>query len=197
MYIRIVCIAVLSLFPAFVFPQSYTVSGYVQDSLTTESLIGASIYWQSSGQGTAANKFGFYSLTLPAGEVEIAYSYVGYGTLTKRFNLQQDTVIMVSLNPSQELPEVEVTASARIQENVRMSAINLPVTQIKSLPALMGETDVLKTLQLMPGIQSGGEGTTGLYVRGGGPDQNLMLLDGVPLYNVSHLFYPVGSPHLY
>jgi outer membrane cobalamin receptor len=188
MFTRIICFAILALFPVAVFPQGYTVSGYVQDSLTTESLIGASIYRQSSGQGTAANKFGFYSLTLPASEVEITYSYVGYGTLTKRFNLRRDTVITVSLNPSQELPEVEVTASARIQENVQMSAINLPVTQIKSLPALMGEVDILKTLQLMPGIQSGGEGTTGLYVRGGGPDQNLMLLDGVPLYNVSHLF---------
>lgn len=188
MFTRIICFALLALCPAIVFPQAYTVSGYVQDGVTTESLIGANIYRQSSGQGTAANQFGFYSLTLPAGEVEIAYSYVGYGTVTRCFNLQRDTVITVSLNPSQELPEVEVTANARIQENVQMSAINLPVTQIKALPALMGEADLLKTLQLMPGIQSGGEGTTGLYVRGGGPDQNLILLDGVPLYNVSHLF---------
>ncbi|MDR0541217.1 MAG: TonB-dependent receptor, partial [Dysgonamonadaceae bacterium] len=188
MLTRILCFATLLLWPAFVFPQGYTVSGYVRDSLTTESLIGANIYRQGTGQGTGANGYGFYSLTLPAGEVEIAYSYVGYGTVTKRFNLRRDTVITVSLVPSQELPEVEITSSAPIHENVRMSAINLPVAQIKALPALLGEADIMKTLQLMPGIQSGGEGATGLYVRGGGPDQNLILLDGVPLYNVSHLF---------
>lgn len=188
MLARIICSIIPALFPAVVFPQGYTVSGYVRDSLTTESLIGASIYRQGSGQGTVANGYGFYSLTLPAGETGIAYSYAGYGTVLKRFSLQRDTVITVSLVPSQELPEVEITASAPIHENVQMSAINLPVAQIKALPALMGETDVMKTLQLMPGIQSGGEGTTGLYVRGGGPDQNLILLDGVPLYNVSHLF---------
>ncbi|GHV29787.1 TonB-dependent receptor [Bacteroidia bacterium] len=188
MLTRIIYITLLELCPAAVFPQGYTVSGYVKDSITTESLIGANIYRQNTGQGTSANRYGFYSLTLPAGETEIAYSYVGYGKATKRFNLQRDTVITVSLVPSQELPEVEITASAPIHENVRMSAISLPVAQIKALPALMGEADIMKTLQLMPGIQSGGEGTTGLYVRGGGPDQNLILLDGVPLYNVSHLF---------
>ncbi|GHT68283.1 hypothetical protein AGMMS50239_33040 [Bacteroidia bacterium] len=188
MLTRIIYITLLALCPAAVFPQGYTVSGYVKDSITTESLIGANIYRQNTGQGTSANRYGFYSLTLPAGETEIAYSYVGYGKATKRFNLQRDTVITVSLVPSQELPEVEITASAPIHENVRMSAISLPVAQIKALPALMGEADIMKTLQLMPGIQSGGEGTTGLYVRGGGPDQNLILLDGVPLYNVSHLF---------
>ena len=141
--------------------------------------------------GTATNQYGFYSLTLPAGEVEITYSYVGYNTRTVGFRLSRDTVLNINLgSATQLLQEVVVTAgrTAQIQETTQMSAVSLPVAQIKALPAFLGEVDVLKALQLMPGIQSGNEGSSGLYVRGGGPDQNLILLDGVPVYNVSHLF---------
>jgi len=168
----------------------YTVSGYVRDSLSTEALIGANVYNRSNNQGTTANQYGFYSLTLQAGEVEVFCSYVGYKTEVNRFVLRSDTVIDIRLNSASYLQEVEITAnqSGRIHETTQMSAVNIPVAQIKALPALLGEVDVIKTLQLLPGVQSGGEGTSGLYVRGGGPDQNLILLDGVPLYNVSHLF---------
>ena len=88
------------------------------------------------------------------------------------------------------LNEVDVIASegARMQEQVQMSKMEVPIKQLKSLPAILGEVDIMKTLQLLPGVQSGGEGTSGLYVRGGSPDQNLILLDGVPIYNVNHLF---------
>ncbi len=171
-------------------PKKYTISGYMKDSLSTESLIGAAVYNKASFAGTSTNQYGFYSLTLPAGDMELVYSYVGFNTQTRHFHLQRDTVININLEGSVHLQEVTVTASRadRIQERTQMSAINVPIAQIKSLPAFLGEVDLMKALQLMPGIQSGGEGSSGLYVRGGGPDQNLILLDGVPVYNASHLF---------
>jgi outer membrane cobalamin receptor len=181
----------LTLFQAFsVQAQKYTISGYVKDSLSSEALIGANIHNRLNLSGASANSYGFYSLTLPAGNVELMYSYVGYNTALQQFHLQKDTVINVYLGSSTYLQEVTVTTGKanRIQDITQMSAVTVPVAQIKALPALLGETDVMKVLQLMPGVQSGGEGTGGLYVRGGGPDQNLILLDGVPLYNVSHLF---------
>ena len=168
----------------------HTISGFLRDSLTTENLIGATVYSKATMAGATANQFGFYSLTLPAGDVEIVYSYVGYNTQEVSFNLRRDTVINMNLAGSVHLQELSITGSrtARIHESTQMSAISVPMVQIRSLPAALGETDILKTLQLMPGIQSGSEGSSGFYVRGGGPDQNLILLDGVPLYNVSHMF---------
>ena len=175
----------------------YTISGFARDSLTTESLNGATVYNRISTSlnnranlaGTSTNQYGFYSLTLPAGKVELVYSYVGYQAKTVSFQLRRDTVINISLAGGQHLQEVEINAdrTSNIQESVQMSMINVPIAQIKSLPAALGVTDVIRALQLMPGIQSGSEGSTGLHVRGGSPDQNLILLDGVPVYNVSHL----------
>jgi outer membrane cobalamin receptor len=168
----------------------YTISGYMKDSQSAESLISATVYNKINLAGTSTNQYGFYSLTLPAGNVEIVYSYVGYNTQVRSFHLNRDTVIYINLEGAVLLQEVVVTADrvSRIQESTQMSSVNVPMAQIKSMPAFLGEVDVLKIMQLMPGIQSGGEGTSGLYVRGGGPDQNLILLDGVPMYNVSHLF---------
>ena len=168
-------------------PKKHTISGYMKDSLSTESLIGATVFNKANFAGTSTNQYGFYSLTLPAGELELVYSYVGYNAQVRRFKLMRDTTIHVLLEGSMLLQEVEIRAD-RIQERTQMSAVSVPVTQIKSLPAFLGEVDLMKSLQLMPGIQSGGEGSSGLYVRGGGPDQNLILLDGVPVYNASHLF---------
>ena len=164
----------------------HTISGYLSDSLTTEILTGGSIYCPVLKAGNISNQYGFYSLTLPQGEVSISYSFVGYATKTVRFNLVKDTVINFGLAPSLALDEVVVTAN-RVQKT-QMSSFSVPITNIKSLPAFLGETDLLKALQLLPGIQSGNEGSSGLYVRGGGPDQNLLLLDGVPVYNAAHLF---------
>jgi hypothetical protein len=172
------------------YAQRYTISGYLRDSLTTESLIGATLYDRSGKLGTSSNQYGFYSITLPKGRVELVYSYVGYATQVRPLVLDRDTVIDVSMQSSLLLEEVVVTASGsnRIQDRTQMSAISVPIAQVKALPAFLGEVDIIKVLQLMPGVQSGGEGSSGLYVRGGGPDQNLMLLDGVPVYNASHLF---------
>ncbi len=167
----------------------FTVSGFLKDSLSGEVLIGATVYDQQSGKGTVSNSYGFYSLTLPQDTVELIFSFIGYQSQGKRLTLTQNQTLNIFLASSNTLETVTVTAEAtkRIEESTQMSSINIPVEQIRALPAALGEVDVLRTLQLLPGIQKGSEGSTGLYVRGGSPDQNLYLLDGVPLYNVSHL----------
>ncbi len=173
--------------------QKYTISGYVRDASSGEALIGANIFDPESYQGTTSNVYGFYSLTLPASSdsITINVSFIGYGVGVATFVLKENTTLNFDLKPDYLLDTFEVTSSQngeQIQERSQMSSVNIPIQQIKRLPALLGEVDVIKALQLMPGVQSGGEGNSGLYVRGGGPDQNLMLLDGVPVYNASHLF---------
>ncbi|RNI31724.1 TonB-dependent receptor [Rufibacter latericius] len=171
--------------------QKFTISGYVRDAQTGENLIGVAILNSVTGQGTATNAYGFYSLTLPKDSVKLVLSYVGYERQTFSAYLDKDMQQNLLLSPfATALSEVEIvnTREEDVRESTRMSTINMSVAQIKAVPALFGEVDVLKTLQLLPGVQSGGEGTSGLYVRGGGPDQNLILLDGVPVYNASHLF---------
>ncbi|WP_020537922.1 TonB-dependent receptor [Lewinella cohaerens] len=169
--------------------QSYTISGYLEDQATGEKLIAANVYDSFSGAGAVTNTYGFFSLTLPADSVALSFSYIGYQSQEERFVLSENRTLNVSLSPYVELVTVEVTAERgdRIEERTQMSRVEVPIEQIKRIPALLGEVDVLKALQLLPGVQSGGEGQNGLYVRGGSPDQNLVLLDGVPVYNVSHL----------
>ena len=168
----------------------HTVSGYLKDLQTTECLVGANVFNQQTRTGASANRYGFYSITLPEGETLLQYSFVGYVPATVSFRLLRDTVINVSLSASLQLKEVTIASdrTAPIQEQTQMSVIRVPVAQVKSLPAFLGEADLLKTLQLLPGVQSGSEGRSGLFVRGVGPDQNLFLLDGVPVYSISHLF---------
>jgi len=185
--------SLLGLFLAFalgVAGQNYTLSGYVQDRSSGEKMIGATIYDFNSGKGTSANEYGFYSLTLPAGELHLQVSYVGYAPYRDTFQLAANLSMNISLVPSLEIDEVVITTNRPqdVVEDVQMSSISIPVKEIKSIPMFMGEADVIKTIQLMPGVQSGTEGTSGIYVRGGGPDQNLFLLDGVPIYNANHLF---------
>jgi len=165
----------------------HTISGYVTDSLSSESLIGATVYDKTNMTAASTNRAGFYSLTLPEGRVELVYSYMGYRTQVFHFQLYRDTVINLNLAEGHHLQEAIVTAALRTGERSQMSLISMPIAQIKSLPAALGVTDVMRALQLTPGIQSGNEGSTGLHVRGGSPDQNLVLLDGVPIYNTSHL----------
>ncbi len=170
--------------------QRYTISGYVQDHSTGEKLIAATVYDFISGKGTSANEYGFFSLTLPAGDVKLQISYVGYSTRLDSFRLGANLTMNYQLDPSLMLDEVTVITNRPrdIVEDPQMSSIHIPIKDIKSIPMFMGEADVIKTIQLMPGVQSGTEGTSGIYVRGGGPDQNLFLLDGVPIYNANHLF---------
>ncbi len=169
----------------------YTISGYISDQASGEALIGANIWAPTQRVGTSSNVYGFYSLTLPEGTHVIRLQYLGYATLNFEVNLVENLDQNFEMEGVDNLlNEVEVIASegVKIEEQVQMSRMEVPIKQLKSLPAIMGEVDIMKTLQLLPGVQSGGEGTSGLYVRGGSPDQNLILLDGVPLYNVNHLF---------
>jgi hypothetical protein len=168
--------------------KSHTISGFVTDGKSQETLLGASVYDASTMKGAVTNNFGYYTLKLPEGQVDFRASFVGYEPFEAHFYLKNDTVINIALAQSNQLNEVTVTARA-MESNVKgtqMSTIELPMMQMKKIPALFGETDVIKALQLLPGVQSGTEGSAGMYVRGGGPDENLILLDGVPLYNVNH-----------
>ena len=183
--------AVLLLISSSIWAQNRTLSGYVRDAATGEDLIGVNIWSPELKVGTSTNSFGFYSFTLPQGEHVIQLTYLGYENQNFEIDLTKNVSINFKLKPAENvLNEVTVTAaeSSQIQEQIQMSKMEVPIKQLKSLPAILGEVDIMKTLQLLPGVQSGGEGTSGLYVRGGSPDQNLILLDGVPLYNVNHLF---------
>ncbi|PIV57832.1 MAG: TonB-dependent receptor [Bacteroidetes bacterium CG02_land_8_20_14_3_00_31_25] len=170
--------------------QKYTISGYISDSKSGEKMISASVYDTISHRGTITNPYGFYSLTLPAGKVHFVISFVGYKQIYKEINLNVNQSINIQIEPTISLNEVEIIAKKDETQvdRTQMSISEIPINTIKSLPVIFGEVDVLKSLQLLPGVQSGSEGTSGLYVRGGGPDQNLILLDGVPVYNADHLF---------
>ena len=174
----------------FSYAQTYTVSGYISINKSGETLINSTIFEKKSGKGTVSNSYGFYSITLPKGEVNLKYSYVGFTSQNQNIELTKDTVINIKLFESTELNEVTVLGNRKGLDvrSSQMSAINIPVSQIKNVPSLMGETDVIKALQLLPGVKAGSEGSAGMYVRGGGPDENLLILDGVPVYNVNHLF---------
>ena len=165
-----------------------TVSGYVTDAKSSETLLNASVYDAGTMTGAVTNNFGYYSLQLSEGSTTIKCSYVGYATFDTTMSITSDTILNIRLKPAADLAEVTIVADA-IDNNVsstRMSTIEIPVKQFKRIPAIFGETDIIKSLQLLPGVQSGTEGSAGMYVRGGGPDENLILLDGVPLYNVNH-----------
>ena len=139
-----------------------TVSGYVQDAQSSETLLGAIIQNRMSNVGTTTNSFGFYTITMPAGQVKLRCSYVGYGGEELNFQLDRDTVINFRLKQSTELSEVVVVSknNAGIQAT-GMGVIDIPVTQISHTPSLLGETDVIRTLQMLPGVQTGMDGMAG------------------------------------
>ncbi|MFP4089615.1 MAG: TonB-dependent receptor [Cyclobacteriaceae bacterium] len=179
---------------------NYTISGYIKDAANGEELIGATLTLKDNpSKGTTTNVYGFYSLTLPAGNYELNYNYLGYETVSRQVELDQDLRLDVELS-SQEVQLEEVTIAADRPEanvqDVKMSREELKIEKVKSLPALFGEVDVLRVVQLLPGVQTVGEGTTGLFVRGGSSDQNLVLLDEAVVYNPSHFlgFFSVFNP---
>ena len=165
-----------------------TLSGYIKNNNSSEVIIGARIYCDSLLVGTVSNVYGFYSLSLPPGKHRIFFSSIGYNPQKKLIDLQNDLQLDILLKEGEMLNEVEVTADQLNHESTEISTIELSMDKVKSLPVLLGEVDILKTASLLPGIHSGSEGSSGIYVRGGGPDQNLILLDGVPIYNANHLF---------
>ena len=180
------------------FAQKRTISGYVMDAASKETLIGATVFDKNSGKGCATNSYGFYTLTLDQGQVDLQVSYVGYNQRNEAFELKENLTMNFALTTNIELDEVvvEATRATVSARSPQMSVIELPVQQIKSIPTLFGEADVLKAIQLLPGVQNGSEASAGMYVRGGGPDENLLLLDGVPVYNVNHMmgFFSVFNP---
>ncbi len=154
-------------------------------------MLGATIYNANTSYiGTISNHYGFYSLTLSASKVTLAASFVGYKTFRVEFQLNKDTLINIKLEAGTELTEVKIVGEKEVSkvQNTQMSVNSIPIKTIRNIPAIFGEVDVLKSIQLLPGVKMGMEGSSGFYVRGGGPDQNLILLDGVPVYNVNHLF---------
>lgn len=175
---------------ASVLAQSLTVSGYVTDSESGEALIGTNVYEINLRVGTTTNNYGFFSLTLPVMPAVIRFSYQGYAPETITFQESPNDVLQIELDPTLlTLDSLEITASYdRLQDQVQMSKLQVTMEDVQTLPALLGEPDILKTFQLMPGVSSGAEGSSGLYVRGGTPDQTLILLDGATVYNAGHLF---------
>ncbi|PSK90763.1 TonB-dependent receptor [Taibaiella chishuiensis] len=168
-----------------------TLSGYVKDAASGESLIGSAIYVQEAQTGVSTNVYGFYSVSLPPGSYTVSCSSLGYDTRTQTLNLIESRELNVALEPHTVQAEEVVISDVRADHNVestQMGVISLTTEQIKKLPVIFGESDILKAIQLLPGVQSAGEGQSGFYVRGGGPDQNLVLLDDAVVYNTGHLF---------
>lgn len=190
MFLLLVAIAISLLGPKAQAQNRFTISGYVYEKGSRETMPGVNIYVPETTLGTASNSYGFYSLTLPAGEYEVVFSFVGYQPRSFSINLNQNIPLNVDLDPSIEIEGVEIRGEMPKQSSrsSQMSVMEIPIRQIKSIPALLGEKDALKIVQLMPGVQKGSEGTSGLYVRGGGPDQNLIILDDATVYNAYHLF---------
>lgn len=171
--------------------EKHTLSGYVRDGDNGETLIGATVRISELNTGGITNVYGFYSITVPPGDYTLIYTYVGYESITKKVSLAQNLQINVELpTVSQTLREVVVLGKAEDQnvESTEMSVAELDIKTIEKIPAFLGEVDVVKSLQLLPGVSTVGEATSGFNVRGGGVGQNLVLLDEAPVYNSSHLF---------
>ncbi len=174
------------------FSQSkFIISGFIRDIKTSEGLIGANVYVKELKQGVVANNYGFYSVTLPAGTYTISYTYVGYTSQESVIKIEANLKKNVEMVSNDIMAKEVVVIAQRSDKNVEstdMGRVELNMENVKKLPALLGEVDVMRAIQLLPGVMSAGEGNSGFYVRGGGPDQNLVLLDNAVVYNPGHLF---------
>ncbi|MDX2049402.1 MAG: TonB-dependent receptor [Chitinophagaceae bacterium] len=171
--------------------KKFTISGYINDSLSSETLIGASVTIKGQVKGVNSNQYGFYSLTLSQGRHIIVCSFIGYEPRETEIDLNDNLEYNFSILPKSSLSQEIVISSKRRDANVKnaqMGRIDLSMNKIRSIPVIFGEIDPLKTLQLLPGVRNAGEGNSGIYVRGGGPDQNLIMLDDAVVYNTGHLF---------
>lgn len=169
----------------------FTLNGYIRDAANGEELIGVTVYVKEKQNGVISNPYGFYSITLPKGVYHIEFSFIGMEPLEKVVDLQADISMNIELKEiAMELNEVVVTGEKEDEQvtNVQMSINQIDIAQVKKLPALFGEPDIIKTVQMMPGVISAGEGTSSFFVRGGSADQNLILIDEAPVYDPSHLF---------
>lgn len=169
---------------------SYTLSGFVEDSASGEKLVGATVILTDENAITTTNNYGFFSISCNTVAANLLVSHAGYSLYQKQYEINEDSRVNIKMNNSASLAEVVVVSAKTppLQDQTQMSKVTLPVEQVKSAPRLFGEVDIIRTLQLMPGIQQSNEATTGMLVRGGSPDQNLILLDGAAVYNMSHFF---------
>ncbi|RXM43779.1 TonB-dependent receptor [Flavobacterium sp. YO64] len=188
--ISLLLILIFTTFASFS-QEKFTLSGTIKDSKNNESLIGVNVYIPALKIGTTTNEYGFYSLTVPSGEHEIEISYLGYQTIHKTIILDQNTKNNFSISESgQELQEV-IIKDNKGKINIKspeMSVNKLSISTIKKMPVVLGEVDVIKSILLLPGVTNAGEGASGFNVRGGGADQNLILLDEATIFNSSHVF---------
>jgi CarboxypepD_reg-like domain/TonB-dependent Receptor Plug Domain len=185
----LVLLITFSALPTIAQKKRFTVSGYVREANTGEALIGAVVTIRNPLKGSSSNTYGFYSITADSGEYQLRVSYIGLQDDSQQIVLNKDIHLDIRMNPKAN-KEVVIT-DTKGNENVddgQMSVNRLEMKQVKQIPAFLGEVDVLKTIQLLPGVKGGAEGNSGFYVRGGGPDQNLILLDEATVYNAGHLF---------
>lgn len=179
----------LLVFSSFVMfgQQKQTVSGIVKDALNGETLIGATVYFKNTNIASITNEYGFYSLTAEEGNYTLVVSYLGFVTIEKQIDLKTNKKINFELEESaSQLDEIQISASESKKVNLRtpqMSVSKLSSKIIKQIPAVMGEVDIIKSIQLLPGVTNSGEGASGFNVRGGAEDQNLILLDEAVIYN--------------
>jgi len=170
--------------------QKYTLSGHIKEFSTGEELINASLYIKEVSEGTVSNLYGYYSITLDAGTYSVIYSYLGYESEVIEVRLDKDVRMDIEMKEAETLlNEITITAEEKDEniESTQMSRVSIDVEAVKKMPALLGEVDIIKAIQMLPGVKSLGEGTSGFYVRGGNVDQNLVLLDEAPIYNASHM----------
>ena len=192
MRLTLLCFFFLLFTTSLLAQKRFIVSGTIEDKATGEKLIGATIRIKELPKiGATSNNYGFYSISVPSGSLTLVYSYVGYNSIEKTISASGDQVFDISLDPQQQLEEIVIKSNKPNNDNVaspQMGEEKLNMAQVNNVPVLLGEKDILKTITLLPGIQSAGEGNTGYYVRGGASDQNLILLDEATVYNASHFF---------
>lgn len=181
---------------AFVFSGAYaqervTINGYIRDADNGEELLGVTIYFPALKAGTVTNDYGFYAITVPGGRYDIRFSYMGYKEELRTLDLRHDTTLNLTMQPDAQVMEEVVIEEKPLDENVvavQMSKHSLNMNQVRKLPALFGEIDIIKNIQMMPGVITAGEGNSSFFVRGGSADENLILIDEAPVYDPSHLF---------
>lgn len=190
--IKFIALSNLLFLAAFSQAQTFTISGFITDKNSKETLIGVQVANIKQNVGTNSNGFGFYTLTMKKDSVQLIVRILGYAPKVLNFYLDHNITYNIELEEAgKELGQVEISGNRqnnKVANDTRVSRIEIPVETVKELPALFGEKDVFKVIQLLPGVQKGGEGNSGLYVRGGGPDQNLIILDDANVYNAFHLF---------
>lgn len=185
------CLFFLCLFfsPLTLLAQKVSLSGYMRDAETGENMISGNVYIKEANQNVETNNYGFYSISVTPGTYTVIFSYVGYTPITQKIDLTTNQTFNAEMHSATTMKEFKVTGGRKDEnvKNAEMGTITLSMAQMKTLPVLFGEVDLMKTLQLLPGVLST-EGNSGIYIRGGGPDQNLVLLDDAVVYNTGHLF---------